>query len=213
MKKNKYTIVMFLGILFMLLLFVLFFLNKEGLTNDCDLYKNLGPVGKSDDEIRRAKDKPAYKGQFQAMFAASAKKITGNEVKFDDASYKFWSDNYLTVFEIQTYIDTGKFPLNKYIISELKNNNKIKLDAPWNKDNVNNLVGNRYIFQVLIMPTMTKPEEQSAAYKEALSVFEGKTKECDPVAASTNQNTEYTTIHTTNYNQLQNICTDIVMKN
>ena len=185
MKKNKYTIVVFLGILVALLLFILFFSFKEGLANDCETYKSLGPVGKSDDEIKRGMYKPMYQPKFLEVINKNLIAI-GAKATVTPADYQKRSKENLTVLEIGTFIDRGKFPLNKYIVSELRNNKNINyFGNKLNKDNLDKVFGNREIFEYFIFPTYSKKQgEDLRIYNDAFAVFKGAIPECRPVTAS-----------------------------
>jgi hypothetical protein len=90
------------------------------------------------------------------------------------------------VLEIGTFIDRGKFPLNKYIVSELRNNKNINyFGNKLNKDNLDKVFGNREIFEYFIFPTYSKKQgEDLRIYNDAFAVFKGAIPECRPVTAS-----------------------------
>ena len=107
MKKNKYVIVMFLGILIMLLLFVLFISNKEGLTNDCK-YQYLGTPPDGSDKLWNED----VKNEFINIYNKTVKEILTNFTGINKENVEFNAKSMYTEEEAKYYIKNKKFPIN-----------------------------------------------------------------------------------------------------
>ena len=186
MKKNKYTVVIFLGILIALLLFILFFLVKEGVENNCK-YLNLNPPSLNDKDLANLKIDTDFKTKFIAKFNESNKGLYNKTM--GEKQYNTWTQD-CNVQEMNIYRKLGRFPLNEYIINQLNTNKEIKLPSPYTKQNINITYSNRQIFRHLIMPT-----NDVSITQEVTDIFEGNKPEC-PEESTTSSTTTSTTVST-----------------
>ena len=181
MKKNKYNmILLFLGIL-IVLLFVLFCLNKEGMTNDC-MYQYLSP------NQTNAPLDDATINDFMTKYDKHMDDI-GSKIKIDRKTFDSWmSMKVWCSEEIQFYIKNNYFPLNSYILYELKNNTKIKLPAPFTRSTIAFGYNARLIYYQLIVPSYVGNPNLPPNTKKAQAIYSGTEPEpacdSDPPAAS-----------------------------
>jgi hypothetical protein len=174
MKKNKYNmILLFLGIL-IVLLFVLFCLNKEGMTNDC-MYQYLSP------NQTNAPLDDATINDFMTKYDKHMDDI-GSKIKIDRKTFDSWiSSKVWCSEEIQFYIKNNYFPLNSYILYELKNNTKIKLPAPFTRSTIAFGYNSRLIYYQLIVPSYAGNPNLPPNTKKAQEIYSGSEPEpsCD----------------------------------
>lgn len=174
MKKNKYNmILLFLGIL-IVLLFVLFCLNKEGMTNDC-MYQYLSP------NQTNAPLDDATINDFMTKYDKHMDDI-GSKIKIDRKTFDSWmSMKVWCSEEIQFYIKNNYFPLNSYILYELKNNTKIKIPAPFTRSTIAFGYNARLIYYQLIVPSYAGNPNLPPNTKKAQAIYSGSEPEpsCD----------------------------------
>jgi hypothetical protein len=179
MKKNKYNmILLFLGIL-IVLLFVLFCLNKEGMTNDCT-YQYLSP------NQTNAPLDDATINTFMTKYDKHMDDI-GSKIKIDRKTFDSWmSTKVWCSEEIQFYIKNNYFPLNSYILYELKNNTKIKIPAPFTRSTIAFGYNSRLIYYQLIVPSYVGTPNLPPNTTQAQAIYSGTQPEpscdSDPIA-------------------------------
>jgi hypothetical protein len=175
MKKNKNIVWILLGILILLLL-VLFVLNKEGMTNECK-YQYLSP-----NQTNKALDDTTI-NDFLTKYDYHMDQI-GAKIKLDRSIYDKWLG--MKVFcsdEIEFYIKNNYFPLNSYVINELKTNKNIVLNAPFTPSTISYAYNARMVYYNFIVPAYVgKPN--NADLVEAQQIYTGEKPEPSCSASS-----------------------------
>ena len=171
MKKNKYTIVMFLGILVALLVFMLLISFKEGLEGNCKFFKYLGPPSKNPKDSMGLKKNENFRDTFIKKYNDSTKAL-GSTFTFEIKNYEVLI-NQCTSQELDDYRTNGKFELNTYIDNHLKQNKKIVIPPPYNAGNINVSLPVRLIYSLIVLPT-----NDPTITQDVKDIFAGTTSEC-----------------------------------
>jgi hypothetical protein len=179
MKKNKCNMILiFLGCL-IVLLFMLFFSNKEGMEGNCT-YQYLSP-----NQTNTPLDENSI-NRFITMYNANMLHLGSND-KLTRTTYDKWvSIKVWCTEEIQYYIKNNYFPINSYLLYELKNNNKIKLPSPFTKSTIAFGYSARILYYQLVVPSYSGNPNLPSNTKEAQSIYSGITPEpaCDSTAST-----------------------------
>jgi hypothetical protein len=209
MKKNKYVIVMFLGILIMLLLFVLFISNKEGLTNDCK-YQYLGTPPDGSDKLWNED----VKNEFINIYNKTVKEILTNFTGINKENVEFNAKSMYTEEEAKYYIKNKKFPINSYMSNLLKNDAKLKakFNEPVTPDNVLKINSVRKIYYDYIYN-----DDETDKKSDSFKIFVGEMPEpsCNSNEIMSNESNEKVSNETgsqlssSDFNKLKNICKSV----
>jgi hypothetical protein len=162
-------ILIFLGIL-IVLLFMLFFLNKEGMGVPCK-YQYLSPNQQNtpldDDTINK----------FILQFNNTVNQYIPGGGKLTRSIYDSWiSSKVICSDEVQFYIKNNSFPSNEYLVGELTNNKNIIFPTPYVANTISNGYSARGIYQSLIFPVYQKSNDLSnpdtlEAYKISMGII------------------------------------------
>jgi hypothetical protein len=170
MKKNKTTMIwFFLGILIVLLI-VLFFLNKEGMATEC-AYQYLSP-----NQTNTPLDDKTIE-EFLTLYNSQMDQI-GSKFKLNRDIYNKWTE--LKVWcseETQYYLKNKYFPINDYLLYELKANKKITFPAPFNRSTIAFVFSARMIYYQLVVPAYAGDANLPPRVKEAQAIYTGEKPE------------------------------------
>jgi hypothetical protein len=162
MKKNN-MICFFLGIL---IVFMLFISNKEGMTNDC-MYQYLSPT-----QTNAPLDNQTI-NEFMTLYDSQMDQL-GSKIKLTRAIYDAWINMKVwCTEEIQYYVKHKYFPINQYLLFELKTNKNIKLPPPFNHSTIAFGFSARMIYYQIIVPSYAGNPNLPRRVKEAQAIYIG----------------------------------------
>jgi len=174
MKKNKYVILIFLAIL-CLMLFILFFPNKEGMDVPC-VYQYLSPnqnnVALDDNTINK----------FMWMYNIKMIQM-GSGLQLNRFSYNLWiQQKVFCSDEVNFYIQFGFFPINQYILGALQQNASFKMPAPFYPSTIAYGFSTRMIFFQIMLPIMIQVQANSTTrlFDSVINIANGVDPECPP---------------------------------
>lgn len=167
---------MFLGIL-IVLLFSLFYFNKEGLDVNCK-YQYLSPNQQNtplDD---------ATINKFIFIFNINMNNLGVNQ-KATRAIYDFWiSQKIICTEEVNYYIQNKSFPVNQYLSGALKTYTRIKIPPPFIASTISFAYSGRAIFSSLVIPALAGTNIYIQDYVDAKAIYDGTNPEPSCVDAT-----------------------------
>ena len=200
MKKNKYTIVVFLGLLIVLLLLLLFTF-KEGLEmTQCFFYRYLGPPNKNPKDNVELKNDKDFIDKFSNKYNTAQADIGAKSILNPD-TYKILTST-ASSDELQEYINTGRFPLSGFVRNFLVERKELKFPGNLTRDSVDIALSNRQIFEYIILPT-----NDGTITQQVRDIFSGKIPECD---ADSKTSSASSSLSSEDEKNLKTICKNIM---
>ena len=161
-------ILIFLGFL-IVLLFMLLFSNKEGLSNECK-YQYLSP-----NQTNTPLDDKTI-NEFLLLYNDNMTKLR-SDFTLNKSSYKLLLQNKIfCTEEIEYYLKNTYFPFNKYVSTELRNNTNMTFSYPYTTTTIAYTYPVRHLFKYFIAPSY-RGKPQPFEFQEAQAIYNGRKQE------------------------------------